>query len=78
MKTVKDTKDDRKLFTTHYNIGHVWGGIRDNYTTYVLDEARAPFVLRKVASSIVTVCYFWAALELDYWRPDTQKGLCGV
>lgn len=80
MKTFKHVEEDRKLFTTHYSIGHARGILRKGDTIWVLDGVRIPFVLRKVGPKefkIVTVCYLWAALELDYWNPGTQKGLWG-
>lgn len=80
MKTLKSTEDDRKLFTTQYSIGHARGDIRNGDAVYVLDGARTPFVLRRIGPkeyTIVTVCYLWAALELDYWNPGTRKGLWG-
>lgn len=80
MKTLMHTEDDRKLFATHYSIGHARGDIRSGDGVYVLDGARSPLVLRNVGPheyTIVTLCYLWAALELDYWNPGTQKGLWG-
>lgn len=80
METLKGTEDDRKLFTTHYSIGHAQGDVRGGDAVFVLDGARFPFILRRVGPKeykTVTVCYLWAALELDYWVPGTQKGLWG-
>ena len=80
MSSFKNTGGDRLLFTTHYSIGHARGGIRIGDAVFVLDGARVPFILRKNDQGeyhVVTVCYVWAALELDYWNPGTQKGLWG-
>lgn len=69
------------LFTTHYSVGLADGPIRPGDAVYVLDGARAPFVLRKAGLDqyrIVTVCYLWSALRLDYWNPGTKKGLWGT
>lgn len=80
LSTLKNSDDDRFLFSTHYSIGHARGKIQQGDSIYVLDGARAPFVLRRVGPKeykIVTVCYLWAALELDYWNPGSKKGLWG-
>jgi len=80
MRTLKHTGNGSKVFATHYSIGHTRGDIRSGDVVYVLDGARIPSILRKVGPkeyTIVTVCYLWAALELDYWNPGTQKGLWG-
>lgn len=78
--TLKNAENDRLLFTTHYSIGHARGDMRRGDSIFALDGAKMPFVMRKVGPKeykIVTVCYLWAALELDYWNPGTRKGLWG-
>jgi hypothetical protein len=69
------------MFTTHYSIGYARGhDILPGDAIYVVDGARIPFIMRKIGPEqykIVTVCYMWAVLELDYWNPGTRKGIWG-
>ncbi|KAH3982686.1 hypothetical protein HBI26_021110 [Parastagonospora nodorum] len=76
-----------KLLSPFYSsnsLGFAPGGqhsLKENDEVWVLDGARSPFVLRKTGDKtfrIVSECYLWAALELDYWNPGSGKGrLCG-
>jgi hypothetical protein len=65
------------MFVTENSVGFARRGHEPNDEIWAIDGARSPFILRKCGYKtyrIVSVCYLWAALELDYWIPGTKKG----
>ncbi|KAF2025617.1 hypothetical protein EK21DRAFT_76014 [Setomelanomma holmii] len=67
----------KRLFSTTNSVGFARPGFKLSDEVWAIDGARAPFILRRIADeqySIVSECYLWAALELDYWDPGTKKG----
>jgi hypothetical protein len=69
----------RHLFETNNSVGFTDGNYRERDQVFAIDGAKSPFILRRVGEEneykIVSDCYLWAALELDYWNPGTRKGL---
>ncbi|KAH7076051.1 heterokaryon incompatibility protein-domain-containing protein [Paraphoma chrysanthemicola] len=71
------------VFCTFYSVGFAsrktyYDITRTGNYVFAIDSIPYPLVLRKVGHGtyrIVTMCYVWAALELDYWNPGTHKGL---
>jgi hypothetical protein len=55
-------------------------GFREGDEVWAVDGVRVPLILRKTGwlqYRVVSECYFWAALELDYWNPGSKKGRWG-
>jgi hypothetical protein len=68
---------NKEIFTTTNSVGFARHGFESSDEIWAVDGARTPFVLRKTGPRIyriVSDCYLWAALELDYWNPGTRKG----
>jgi hypothetical protein len=66
--------EGRQIFQTDCTIGFTHGNYREGDQVYVIDGAKAPFILRSVGENqykIVSDCYLWAALSLDYWQSGT-------
>ncbi|KAJ4982711.1 heterokaryon incompatibility protein [Stagonosporopsis vannaccii] len=66
------------LFKTYYSLGASQYPHRKGDLVFGIKGLSIPFVLRKVEDSvyrIVQPCYLWAAWQLDYWNPGTQKGV---
>lgn len=73
--------EGRHLFEGNYSVGFTNGSYREGDQVFAIDGAKAPFILRSMGENqykIVSDCYLWAALQLDYWNPGTLKGLWGV
>ncbi|OSS43607.1 hypothetical protein B5807_11719 [Epicoccum nigrum] len=81
----------RQLFETQYSVGHVPRELpklhfssvsfREGDAIFAVDGVSTPLILREIRPGeyrIVTECYLWAALELDYWNPGTKKGRWGT
>jgi hypothetical protein len=71
--------EGRYLFETNNSVGFTNGNHREGDQVFAIDGAKSPFILRRVSEEknqykIVSDCYLWAALELDYWNPGTRKG----
>jgi hypothetical protein len=69
-----------KLFRTYYSAGFCRIKLRPNDMIFAVDGVRAPLVLRRHDDHsslyrVISECYLWAALELDYWNPGTHKGI---
>ncbi|KAF2127107.1 hypothetical protein P153DRAFT_296025 [Dothidotthia symphoricarpi CBS 119687] len=68
------------LFLTQYSVGCARHGFEENDEIFVVDGSKTPFILRKTGPSqykIISECFVWALLELDYWNPGTKKGRWG-
>ena len=81
----------RHLFETQYSVGHMPRkssnvhnspiDICEGDAIFAVDGISTPLILREVRLGvyrIVSECYLWAALELDYWNPGTKKGRWGT
>jgi hypothetical protein len=80
----------RQLFETQYSVGHVprksplqvnFVKFREGDAIFVVDGVSTPLILREIRLGeyrIVSECYLWAALKLDYWNPGTKKGRWGT
>jgi hypothetical protein len=67
----------KSIFLAENSIGFASWSFQSDDEIWAIDGARVPFILRKTGPNtyrIVTECYLWAALELDYWNPGTKKG----
>jgi hypothetical protein len=67
----------KTMFLTRNSIGFASDNYQPDDEIWAIDGARVPFILRKSGLGtyrIVSECYLWAALELDYWNPGTRKG----
>lgn len=54
---------------------------REGDAIFAVDGVSTPLILREIKPGeyrIVSECYLWAALELDYWNPGTKKGRWGT
>jgi hypothetical protein len=79
-----------QLFETQYSVGHVSRELpklrssvnfREGDAIFAVDGVSTPLILREIRPGeymIVSECYLWAALELDYWNPGTKKGRWGT
>jgi hypothetical protein len=68
------------VFRTHYSVGFCRTKLRPGDMIFAVDGVRVPLALRRRDSTslvyrVVSECYLWAALELDYWNPGTRKGV---
>lgn len=81
----------RHLFETQYSVGHMPRkspeldaspvNFREGDAIFAVDGVSTPLILREIKPGeyrIVSECYLWAALELDYWNPGTKKGRWGT
>ena len=81
----------RHLFETQYSVGHVPRKSPNVHVSpvtffegdaiFAVDGISTPLILREIRPGeyrIVSECYLWAALELDYWNPGTKKGRWGT
>lgn len=80
------------VFVTHYSMGHmprkspsleVSSSVifRPGDAIFAVDGISTPLILREIRPGeykVVSECYLWAALELDYWSPGTKKGIWGT
>ena len=78
-----------EMFSSHYsvgyrpyNVGHRAYNVppNENDEIFAIDGVKGLFILRKVNAQqyrIVSVCYLWAAWELDCWNPGSKKGRWG-
>jgi hypothetical protein len=81
----------RHLFETQYSVGHVPRKSPNVHVSpvtfcegdaiFAVDGISTPLILREIRPGeyrVVSECYLWAALELDYWNPGTKKGRWGT
>lgn len=55
--------------------------IQEGDAIFAVDGISTSLILREIRPGeyrIVSECYLWAALELDYWNPGTKKGRWGT
>ena len=90
-KTCSRDLPGHDLFESQYSVGLVpryMSGVHTGFVTFqegdaifAVDGVSTPLILRELKPGeyrIVSECYLWAALELDYWNPGTKKGRWGT
>ncbi|KZM23526.1 hypothetical protein ST47_g5301 [Ascochyta rabiei] len=68
-----------RIFYTSYRIGFTSVDCLPGDVVYVIDRVRYSLTLRETSPNklgIIGICYFWAALELNYWNLGSHKGHC--
>lgn len=79
---------DHGLFESQYSVGlaprnpHiVHATLQEGDAIFAVDGFSSLLILRHIKMGqyrIMSECYLWAALELDYWNPGTKKGRWGT
>jgi hypothetical protein len=90
-KTCAKQLPDHDLFESQYSVGLVpryqsdgrygLAMFPEGEAIFAVDGVSTPLILREIRPGeyrIVSECYLWAALELDYWNPGTKKGRWGT
>jgi len=72
------SSEKARVFHTVYSVGFSDSSFIAGDSVFAIDGASEPLLLRMIGDGVYRIvgsCYLWAALELDYWVPNSRKGL---